>query len=62
MEGLQDKVVVITGASEGIGRALALALAQSGARLVLSARNEARLGSLADEIAQLSDSVQQVQP
>ncbi|MGL5390329.1 MAG: SDR family oxidoreductase, partial [Shewanella sp.] len=46
----------VTGASEGIGRALALALAlaQCGARLVLSARSEARLVSLAQEITQLS--------
>ena len=38
----------MTGASSGIGRATALALARAGARLVLTGRNEARLGSVAD--------------
>ena len=42
--------IVITGASRGIGRALALELAGRGERLVLVARDEARLRSLADEI------------
>ncbi|MBO2563622.1 SDR family oxidoreductase [Shewanella algae] len=50
MEGLADKVIVITGASEGIGRALALALAPLGGQLVLSARNESRLRTLAMEV------------
>lgn len=56
MNGLADKVVIITGASEGIGRALALVMARAGCRLVLSARNEARLASLAREISLLGTS------
>jgi NADP-dependent 3-hydroxy acid dehydrogenase YdfG len=44
---LTGKVVLITGASSGIGRASALALAQEGAYLVLSARRENRLQELA---------------
>lgn len=51
MDGLTGKVVIITGASEGIGRALAVALARVGCQLVLSARNEIRLASLALDIA-----------
>ena len=44
---LEGKVVVVTGASAGIGRASALALAGEGAALVLTARREARLEELA---------------
>lgn len=50
MHELQDKVVVITGASEGIGRALALAMAPLGCHLVVCARNPERLNSLVDQI------------
>ncbi len=48
---LTGKVVIITGASEGIGRALAMVMAREGCKLVISARNETRLASLALEIA-----------
>jgi 2-deoxy-D-gluconate 3-dehydrogenase len=34
--GLKDKVAIVTGASQGIGRAIALGLAQAGAHLVLA--------------------------
>lgn len=40
----------LIGASEGIGRALAKQLAESGARLALTARNQARLGNLLAEL------------
>jgi len=46
-EPFRDNVVVITGASSGIGRALALDLAGRGARLVLAARREDRLREVA---------------
>eukprot|EP01087_Luapelamoeba_hula_P018406 TRINITY_DN5922_c0_g1_i1.p1 TRINITY_DN5922_c0_g1~~TRINITY_DN5922_c0_g1_i1.p1 ORF type:complete len:293 (+),score=53.83 TRINITY_DN5922_c0_g1_i1:21-899(+) len=39
----KDKVVILTGASEGIGAELAVQLSSCGARLVIAARNEAKL-------------------
>ena len=50
--GLRGQVVVITGASSGIGRAAARAFARAGARLVLAARNEDALHAVAAECAQ----------
>ncbi|MCA8934409.1 MAG: SDR family oxidoreductase [Rhodospirillaceae bacterium] len=51
MSGLQDKVVVVTGASSGIGEAIALRLAAGGAKLVLGARGADRLAAVAERIA-----------
>ena len=48
--GLDGKMAVVTGASEGIGRAIARALASEGASLAISARNSERLEDLASEI------------
>ena len=51
MSGAKDKVVVITGASSGIGEATALLLAERGAKVVLGARGSDRLEALANRIA-----------
>ena len=51
MFSLKDKAALVTGASQGIGRATALALAQAGARVALAARNEKKLAELAAKIA-----------
>jgi len=47
---LDGKVSLVTGASRGIGRAIATALAAEGARVVLAARDEARLAEAVREI------------
>ncbi|ASR37544.1 short-chain dehydrogenase [Prauserella marina] len=48
---LTDKVAVVTGAGRGIGAATALALAEAGADVVLSARTAEQLDKIADQIA-----------
>ncbi|GJL67130.1 MAG: short chain dehydrogenase [Nitrospirales bacterium] len=53
MSIFSEKVIIITGASEGIGRALALALAPQQPKLVLAARNAQRLLALAAECEQI---------
>jgi NADP-dependent 3-hydroxy acid dehydrogenase YdfG len=50
MSNIQDKVVIITGASSGIGEATAKELASKGAKLVLAARREDRLKKLQQDI------------
>jgi NADP-dependent 3-hydroxy acid dehydrogenase YdfG len=50
---LQNKVALITGASAGIGRACARALAREGAKLVVTARRQERLEQLLAETKQL---------
>ncbi len=52
MQNVESKVIIITGASSGIGEATAKTLAKEGAKVVLSARREDRLKKLADEIGE----------
>lgn len=47
---LADKVALVTGAGRGIGRYIALTLAENGARLALAARTEAELQAVRQEI------------
>jgi short-subunit dehydrogenase len=46
----KDKVVIVTGASSGIGRATALAFARNGSKVVLVARSEEKLRNIEEEI------------
>ena len=48
---MTGKVALVTGASQGIGRETAMALAEAGANVAIAARNEEKLASLAEEIA-----------
>ena len=50
MFSLKDKVALITGASQGIGRDTALALSVAGAKVAVAARNEEKLAALVAEI------------
>lgn len=50
MQNLKGKVVAITGASSGMGKAIAIALAKNGAKVVLGARREILLQHLVEEI------------
>jgi NAD(P)-dependent dehydrogenase (short-subunit alcohol dehydrogenase family) len=53
---LKDRIVMVTGASDGIGKALAVHIAGLGAQVVLHGRNTKKLESVYDQITKLQDS------
>jgi short-subunit dehydrogenase len=57
VKGLKDKIVLITGASSGIGYALAGEMARSGAKIVLTARRLDRLNRLKTELKSVSENL-----
>ena len=54
---VKDRVAFITGASQGIGRACGLVLAEGGARVVLGARNTEKLAQVAEDVRKLGAEV-----
>jgi len=53
--GLRERVAIVTGSSQGIGKAIALGLSQEGAKVSICARNEKQLNETAREIESATD-------
>jgi 3-oxoacyl-[acyl-carrier protein] reductase len=51
MFSLKDKVALVTGASQGIGRETALALCEAGAKVAVAARNDEKLAAVVQEVS-----------
>jgi NAD(P)-dependent dehydrogenase (short-subunit alcohol dehydrogenase family) len=60
MGALTDRVALVTGASGGIGSAIALALAEEGVHLLLSGRDSARLGGVVERARPLAPRIETV--
>lgn len=58
MGTLSGRIALVTGASQGIGRACALKLAEAGATVVLAARNQEKLAEVAAEITAMGGTAQ----
>jgi len=52
MQRLANKTAIVTGASRGIGKAIAVAFGQEGAKVVVTARTTTALEALADQLTQ----------
>jgi len=52
MQELKGKIALITGGSRGIGKAIALALAEEGVNVAITGRNEEKLKAVVQEIEQ----------
>ena len=50
---LKNKTIIITGASEGLGKTIALRLAKEGSRLILLSRSKTKLHKAAEEIGKI---------
>ena len=54
MEGLKDKICIVTGSSSGIGRAVAVALARLGAQITMVSRDKPRGRAAYDDVRQIA--------
>ena len=59
--GLKDKVAIVTGGSEGIGKATAISMANEGAKVVICARTQQTLDDAAKEISDITGSNVEIQ-
>lgn len=55
--GLQDKVAIVTGASRGLGKGMAIGLAEAGANIIAVSTNKENLNSTIEEISKLGGTV-----
>lgn len=55
---MKNKIVIITGASSGIGKACAMEFANKGAKLVLAARNTEKLKAVGDAVRKVGESIE----
>ena len=60
MTEIKDSVTIVTGAGRGVGRAIALALAERGGRVVLCSRSAEDLGRVADEVRERGSAAETV--
>ena len=51
MSQLDNKIAIVTGASQGIGKAIAIRFSQEGAKVIITARNRSGLKSVANQIS-----------
>jgi len=58
---MKNKVVIITGASSGIGEACAISFANKGAKIVIAARNMDKLTNVANQITKIGVEVKDKQ-
>jgi 3-oxoacyl-[acyl-carrier protein] reductase len=61
MFSLKDKVALVTGASQGIGRCTAIALAAAGAKVVCAARNKEKLDEVVTQIGRTDSEARSIQ-
>jgi len=61
IKNMKDKVIIITGASSGIGKACALNFAKKGAIVVIAARNNEKLQATAKEISKFNQTILAIQ-